>query len=203
MRTSMSLLRGDRQCDQAAMLAFWPARTLRFLGLAVPTVFLVLAVSAPPLAAQTTVVSAASYQGAIAPGSLATLFGTNLAQQTTAGSPGTDGSYPTQLSGTTVTVGGAAADLVFVSPTQINFVDPLVSQYGSLKVVVASGAQTTATCTATVAPTAPAVFTKDGSGTGFGSILNAIDFSHPPFGLTTETQGAGQTTSIVAEIGRA
>ncbi|MGP8244996.1 MAG: putative Ig domain-containing protein [Bryobacteraceae bacterium] len=153
------------------------------------------------LAAQTTVVSAASYQSTVSPGSLATLFGSNLALQTAAGTPGTDGSYPKQLNGTTVTVGGAAADLVFVSPTQISFVVPLIGQYGALNVVVASGAQTITTCTATVKPTAPAVFTMDATGSGFGAILNAIDFTQPPFNLTTQTQAGGPTTTIVAVYG--
>ena len=201
MRTSMSWHGGDCQRDVAAPAAFRPARAVRSPGLAALAVLLALAASAPRLAAQTTVVSAASYQGTVAPGSLATIFGSNLAIETVAGSPGTDGSYPKQLSGTTVTVGGAAADLVFVSPTQINFVVPVASQSGSLGVVVASGAQTTATVTATVAPTAPAVFTSDGGGTGFGAILNAIDFTRPPFSLATATPGGGQATTIIAVYG--
>jgi hypothetical protein len=191
----------DIRRDQAARLAFWPARALRICGLAVPAVFVVFATSVPRLVAQTAVVSAASYQDTIAPGSLATVFGSNLAQQTVTSSPAADGSYPKQLGGTTVTVGGTDADLYYVSPSQINFVVPLVSQYGSLNVVVGSGAQTTATCTAKVAPTAPAVFTTDASGTGFGAILNAIDFTQPPFNLTTVTQAAGQVTTIVAVFG--
>jgi uncharacterized protein (TIGR03437 family) len=151
--------------------------------------------------AQVSVVSAANYQPVIAPGSIATVFGSNLATQTMAGTPGADGTYAKQLEGITVTVGGAAADVFFVSPTQINFVVPAVAQYGSLNVVVASGAQTVATSTVTVSPTAPAIFTTDASGKGFGAILNALDFSSPPFALTTKTTDGLQITTIVAVFG--
>ncbi len=69
------------------------------------------------------VVNAASYLGAISPGSLATLYGNNLAdaihlpQQ-----PG--GSFPTSTAGITVNVNGVNAPLVYLSPTQINFQVP-------------------------------------------------------------------------------
>ncbi len=63
----------------------------------------------PPVSAQVSVVSAASYQSTISPGSLATIFGANLATETLAGSPSADGTYPKQVGGATVTVGGAAS----------------------------------------------------------------------------------------------
>ncbi len=43
-----------------------------------------------------------------------------------AGNPAADGTYPKALGGITVTAGGAAADLFLISPTQINFVVPLI-----------------------------------------------------------------------------
>lgn len=160
-----------------------------------------IAFSFPLAVGQTTVVSAASYQPVVSPGSIATLFGSNLAPQTASGVPGSGGNYPKQVAGVTVTVGGAAADLFFVSPTQINFVVPVVAQFGTLSVVVAVGAQTTATCTVVVAPTAPAIFTTDAAGTGFGSILNGYTFSSAPFTLTTPTATNSQTSTILAVYG--
>jgi len=154
---------------------------------------------APCLTAQPTVVSAASYQSVIAPGSLASFFGSDLAPRTITGTPAANGTYPKQLGGTTVTVGGAAADLVTVGPNQINFVVPFVAQYGTLSVVVAWGAQTVATSSVTVSPTAPAIFTTNANGTGYGAILNAIDFTQPPFALTTPV--GSSTNTIVAVYG--
>lgn len=160
-----------------------------------------LVLSTPLVIAQASVVSAASYQPVVAPGSIATLFGSNLVPETVAGVPGSDGNYPKQIGGVTVTVGGAAADLFFVSPTQINFVVPIIAQFGKLNVVVAVGAQTTATSTVMVAPTAPAILTTDSSGTGFGSILNGFTFRSAPFTLTTPTATDAQTSTVLAVYG--
>jgi uncharacterized protein (TIGR03437 family) len=65
--------------------------------------------------------NAASYLGAISPGSLATVYGANLADavHTISGS-----SFPTTVAGISVSVNGVAAPLVYVSPTQINFQVP-------------------------------------------------------------------------------
>jgi uncharacterized protein (TIGR03437 family) len=97
--------------------------------LAAAIVVVSIAMLAPRLMAQPTAVSAvsaASCQSVIAPGSLASLFGSNLAPPTATGAPAADGTYPKQLGGITVTVGGAAADLFLIPPTQINFVVPLI-----------------------------------------------------------------------------
>ena len=70
----------------------------------------------------TSTVNAASYGApqlpSIAPGSIATIFGSNLATDTVAA---TSTPLPNQLGGTTVTVDGVRAPLFYVSPTQINF----------------------------------------------------------------------------------
>ena len=151
--------------------------------------------------AQVAVESAASYQQIIAPGSLASLFGAGLAPSLQLATLTANGTYPKQLGNLSVTVGGAGADLIMVSPTQINFVVPAVAQYGSLNVVVADGLQTIATGTVTVAPTAPALFTTDSSGKGFGAILNAVNFTPAPFTLQTTTQTGGEINTIVAVYG--
>jgi uncharacterized protein (TIGR03437 family) len=155
----------------------------------------------PVASAQITVLSGASYQPVVAPGSFASLFGGGLAASVIVGSPGADGTSPKQLGGLTVTVGGAAADLVMVSPSQINFVVPLTAPFGTASVFVAAGLQTIAVGTASISPTAPAIFTADASGKGFGAILNGIDFSGPPFSLTTSAGGGNQVGTIVAVYG--
>jgi uncharacterized protein (TIGR03437 family) len=73
------------------------------------------------------VVNAASYLGDIAPGSLATLFGSNLADGTYQGAQMLDGNnhFVTSVgSGIRVTVDYVDAPLTYVSPTQINFQVP-------------------------------------------------------------------------------
>jgi uncharacterized protein (TIGR03437 family) len=69
------------------------------------------------------VVNGASYLGAISPGALASVFGTNMAG-TAQMAPLTNGVFPTTVAGTTVSVNNVNAPLVFVSPTQINFQIP-------------------------------------------------------------------------------
>src|SRR5262245_47388529 len=67
------------------------------------------------------VVSAASYKSPVAPGTIASAFGTRLA---TAIESAREQPLPTSLAGTTVRVNGELAPLFFVSPTQINFLIP-------------------------------------------------------------------------------
>ena len=67
------------------------------------------------------VTDAASYAPRVAPGELATIFGTNLADSTAqaGGFP-----LPKSLAGATVYVNSASVPLLYVSETQINFQVP-------------------------------------------------------------------------------
>ena len=69
------------------------------------------------------IVNVASYLGVISPGSLAAVYGNNLADAVHA-TQAPDGSFPTSAAGVTVSVNGVNAPLVYVSPTQINFQVP-------------------------------------------------------------------------------
>jgi uncharacterized protein (TIGR03437 family) len=78
-----------------------------------------------PVITPGSVVNAASYLGAISPGSLATVVGSNLADAVhVIPSPGPGQSFPTAVGGVTVNVNGVIAPLIYVSPTQINFLVP-------------------------------------------------------------------------------
>src|ERR1700730_10491106 len=80
------------------------------------------------------VVNAASYSaGSLAPGSLATLFGSGLTTAT-AVAPGYP--LPVSLGDANVYVNGVAAPLVFVSPGQINFQVPWETPIGPGSVVL-------------------------------------------------------------------
>jgi len=84
-----------------------------------------------------------------------------------------------------VTIGGSAASLFYVSPTQINAVINPATPPGTQAVVVASGTgtQTTSVTISTNAP--PGLFSLFGTGTRDGAILNAITFQPGAFGATT------------------
>src|SRR5258708_8634748 len=67
------------------------------------------------------VVNAASLSsGSVAPGSIITIFGTKLTSGVASATDATK--PPSTLGGVTVSIGGSAAALFYVSPTQINAV---------------------------------------------------------------------------------
>lgn len=70
------------------------------------------------------IVNAASYLGAISPGSLATLYGNNFADVGVASQGSANPNFPASLGDVTVSVDGVNAPLTFLSPTQINFQVP-------------------------------------------------------------------------------
>jgi uncharacterized protein (TIGR03437 family) len=111
--------------------------------------------------------SAAAASSAVAPDSLASLYGTNLVSTTaSAGSQ----PLPTMLEGVMLRVTDSIgaerfAPLVYVSPAQINFLVPDGIAPGTATFSVLNGAETR-TATATVRPVVPTLFTMDGNGVG-------------------------------------
>lgn len=122
-------------------------------------------------------VSAASYSRTVAPESIAAAFGTQLATTTTTvvdTDPNTPGiQLPDSPGGTTVRIGGTLARLLFVSPTQINFVMPADLNslpaanppgYKQVEVEVISGDQIVSKGFVQVTQIAPALFYVDADG---------------------------------------
>ena len=147
------------------------------------------------------VVSAASYQAgmAVAPDSLASLFGVNLAGSTAWATLDQNGQLPTQLAGAQVQVNGEAAALLYVSPSQVNFVVPGDTAPGTADVIVVRNAITGGALSANmlVENSAPAVFSADATGKGAGAILNAVTFATAPFlTVTPEIVGSDQRTRL-------
>ena len=122
---------------------------------------------APPTV---TTVSAASFAGggALAPASISSGFGTDLA---TAKEVATTVPLPTLLAGTTVRLTDSEgtqrlAELFFISPGQINYLIPEATEPGLALVNVERDGQQVATGTVQINPVAPALFTADASGQG-------------------------------------
>ncbi len=106
----------------------------------------------------------ASYVAVVSPDGIASLFGSNLAS-TTASTSGS--SLPTTLGGVNVNVGGLAAGLSYVSPTQINLVMPTsVSSPSSQLIFSYNSGSLAATGAARLQNAAPGIFTANGSGSG-------------------------------------
>lgn len=124
------------------------------------------------------VLNAASYTNNLAPGTWAAIFGINLATSTaTAQSV----PLPDELGGVSVTVGGLPAPLLYVSPGQVNalipFELPAIPANSMLnEPLVITTTAGSATQQIALTRTAPAVFTKNGSGDGNAIVLNS-DFT--------------------------
>ena len=154
--------------------------SLRALDLKIP-VRLTLAEAAPVIG-EGGIVNGASFapEAAVSPGSIASLFGMNLAAATEAV---TALPLPTMLAGAEVLVAGTQvlvndtpAPLFFVSPSQINFQMPFEVTGPTVPIAVVSGGVRGPEVMVNVAPAAPGIFTAVPGGSGQGAILNE-DFS--------------------------
>ena len=101
------------------------------------------------------------------------MFGTNLAAKQQSATP----PYPTTLGGTTVTINGTAAPLLFVSPGQINFQMPsAIGNSEWFNITSATTVVTTAAGSSTPVTfglgSLPGLFTADRSGCGQAAALN-------------------------------
>ncbi len=92
----------------------------------------------PPVYTVAGVVNAGSYSDALAPNTIASVFGTTMSYETGAVMGGNlvRGGVPTKFAGVTIYVGGIAAGLFYVSPTQINFLIPAILGPGTVDFVV-------------------------------------------------------------------
>ena len=112
----------------------------------------------PPQPLLSALVNAATLQpGRVAPGSLISIFGSNLAQVTvSAATP----PWPQRLGGVTVSIDGIACPLLFVSPGQINAQVPFEVAHGPATAVLQAPRMPPAAIALTVVPAAPRIFTN-------------------------------------------
>lgn len=131
----------------------------------------------------------------VAPRSIASLYGTNLASSVVvAGAP----PLPFTLAGTVVTAGVNSVPLFFVSPGQINVQVPLVAAPSTQSLTVVQGVQSV-TVPVQIRAYAPGIFTTNGQGTGQASavIANTATLAAPA-GVTPDSRPAapGEFISI-------
>jgi uncharacterized protein (TIGR03437 family) len=142
---------------------------------------------------------AAGYSARFTPGSILSLFGTNLATATSGASAVP---LPTSLGGTSVLVNGQAAPLFFVSPTQINFQLPWeTAGQTQVSIAVGAGSVTSPAQSISLASSAPGLFATNSAGTGQGAIqvANTVVFAAPTAsipGAQTRPANRGEDLSI-------
>ena len=136
--------------------------------------------------------------GAIAPGALVTIFGSNLAS----GMSISD-SVPlsTNLGGTSVTIGGVTAPVQFASPNQVNVQVPwgvaISDSAGPAPVVVTSGGAASAPANVTVSSTAPAIYNIGGQAIAVNSDGSLAAPANSIPGITTRPAVIGDPKGLI------
>jgi uncharacterized protein (TIGR03437 family) len=121
----------------------------------------------------------------IAPDSIAIAKGTALSGETQQAARSINGQFPLSLAGTTVTINGRAASILFVSHTQVTFVAPPETEFGAAEVVIKNSEGFQSRTNVTITPAAPGLFSVTGDGRGEGIILNADTLQKGPFDPTS------------------
>jgi uncharacterized protein (TIGR03437 family) len=144
--------------------------------------------SAAPVIGFQALVNSATGQPRVAPGSLATLFGTNLALGGTASA---NVPLPTTLGGTTVTLNDRPVPLLLVSPTQINMQLPFSLTPGPAILRVNNGAETSAPMAVHIDAVAPGLFRVT---TPAGAVIDAGNPARLGDNLVLYATGLGAVT---------
>jgi uncharacterized protein (TIGR03437 family) len=147
------------------------------------------------------VVSATSSAAGFAPGSLGTIFGSNLCHCNSKGDLDESGAFPTQMAGVTVDIKGERAQLLFVSDTQINFVVPEDLEAGSVMLTVHTSDGGSLSVSITVNLAAPGIFVLGGDRPDRGAVLNAVTFQLEPFSAQTSQNGGSDKRTRLALFG--
>ena len=115
----------------------------------------------------------ASYSSTVAAGSIAAIFGSNLAVGTTSSTPPLP--LPQQLGQAKVAMGGQSAPFYLASQGQLNVQIPweLAGQAQATTVATVNGVVSNSFSVA-IAPFAPGIFSVDASGTGQGAVVNSL-----------------------------
>jgi uncharacterized protein (TIGR03437 family) len=133
------------------------------------------------------IVSAGAFGGftAIAPGSWIEIYGSNLAvaTQTWAGSDFVNGVAPTSLGGVTVSIGGKAAFLDFVSSAQVNAEVPSDVPTGTVSLTVTNSNGTSISFSLTVNATEPGLLAPAGFQVGGKQYVAALFSDGQTFAL--------------------
>ena len=149
----------------------------------------VASIAARPAFGAGTVLNAAALghepaeQTRIAPGSIASFRGNSLAFTTETTSKGSD--PPFKVAGTTVTVNGQPARILYAAANEVILVVPEAVAVGPAEIVVTNADGFASKAEASIASGAPGVFTVSADGRGEGIILDADAITPGPFDPST------------------
>lgn len=183
------------------------------------TVNVTLNVTAAPVPTPTTIVNSAISNGfgAVAPGELIAIKGTNLGPACSGSAScvsngyvftvNSNGTVSSTLQGVSVSFNGTAGTPTFVSPAQINVIVPWeVAGFSSVQMIVTYNTVQSAAFSLQVTPVAPGIFTQNATGAGqaaaenvntsLGSALNG-PAGGTYFGTSQPTAPAPQGSTVV------
>ena len=125
-----------------------------------------------PAAGVVNAASFASGNATVVPGSIISIFGTNLSSTIEAAQTVP---LPKQLAGTRVEINGIEAPLFYVSPLQINVQAPVELNGPMASLVIRNAVGISDAITLPVGTLQPGIFSMDSSGIGQGAITNAAN----------------------------
>jgi uncharacterized protein (TIGR03437 family) len=140
----------------------------------------------------------------VAPGGLLTIYGARLVKIATDLSGWAGRTLPTSLNGTSVTIGGKAAPLLYVGPGQINAQVPVDVAPGQQAVIVRSVVGPSGSFNVNVAATAPAIFFSPVAAVLKNSDFSLVTAANPARSgdvILVYATGLGQTTPPITTGG--
>jgi uncharacterized protein (TIGR03437 family) len=148
------------------------------------------------------VVNGASFNSGVAPGSLISIFGSNLSQATVTAQ---QIPLPISMADTAVLINGVRAPLLYVSPGQINAQVPSQTATGTATVAVETSGVLTPSVSVTITATAPEIFiagaTRLLAFDQDGSVNTATNPAAAGSIVTIYLTGQGALASPAASIG--
>lgn len=125
---------------------------------------------------------------AVAPDSIAVAFGQFLAHTTAQATPNPDGTFPTNLQGTTVTVNNIPAQILSITPARVSFHVPENTALAFAQVIITNSEGFQTRGTVRILQAAPGIFTSTANGLGMGVIIDALTGQSGPFDPTDGTR---------------
>jgi uncharacterized protein (TIGR03437 family) len=155
-----------------------------------------------PVSSSIGIVNAASnIGGTISPGEIVVLYGTGIGPSSLAINQPANGSFGTQVGGTTVSFDGNPAPLIYSSASQVAAIVPYEEAIGATANVSVTYQGQTLTTTVPVAGTVPGIFTVGSLGSGqaasvnqYGTLNNASNPVYVGDVISLYVTGEGQTS---------
>jgi uncharacterized protein (TIGR03437 family) len=136
-------------------------------------------------------VNAGNYFQTVSPDSIVSTFGDQFTPATASAS---SVPLPTSLGGVTVTVNDIAAQILFVSPAQVNYIVPSNVGTGTAMVKVSYNGALLGTGTVAVDNVSPSAFTTSANGQGVAAALTTFDGA--TYQPVSNTNGTARSVSV-------